>query len=543
MGIRKGHFILGDFSRAPDGRPRFLPHPEKWLGHAIVAAPFEGNTKIDFTSPLGGSSGLYYALTFQLRKWEFNVNKADEHIEVSPAFSQYYQLTQKQKEDLEGKIKQGLTSVAQSVADLELLKHDERKYREFLEYFGYRTKEEAEKDWSKRELSKEHINEIPGEDDDVWLNEPDNKRKKRSDSHLLKSVFIDQVDKHTGENISMATIVQRWPTIILDFQKLEDKHLEISKVSKDLGVSKAEAVVLVTKNKLYQEWKKIFEPQLKMRYQRIRELVRSRGMSVKEYREWLKPIIARHQLIKEGLARSSERKRMTTFFITSGGQATSSHLTEVFAWRDMTMPEFYKVPGELIAKKNITPYDTWTKKNLIFHKDQGLITEHPWITDAWAKEKLQEMYDDAWLKSHALYYSFFVIRLSRTNIRTATGAETENGIFDVNAIFMSQNAVFAKLLQLKAREEELDRYVSDLLGLSPDLRETKPRAIIDEKERFGFVSKIANKVNLGLEFMKKGPYEKDFEERITKYWIASMAKDRYIPLVGFLKQKVGFGVA
>ena len=41
--------------------------------------------------------------------------------------------------------------------------------------------------------------------------------------------------------------------------------------------------------------------------------------------------------------------------------------------------------------------------------------------------------------------------------------------------------------------------------------------------------------------MKNTPYEKDFDERIGKIHLRGMAKERYAPIVNFLKDKIGIG--
>src|SRR3989338_5931805 len=138
----KGKWLLKDLSRnklrgdMPKDIADLTIAGRPWLGHVVVAGPFEARQAIDFTGPPGSVAGIYYSLTFQLGKWEYQVHKADEWIEVSPVHAQYYQITQKQKEELEARIKQGLGSISQMIADWELVRHDERKYREFLNYFG-----------------------------------------------------------------------------------------------------------------------------------------------------------------------------------------------------------------------------------------------------------------------------------------------------------------------------------------------------------------------------------------------------------------------
>ena len=110
-----GKYIMESFEKDPLGgeikskdlNDKCGPGGE-WLGNVLIASPFEARVNIDFTGPPGSTSGVYYSLMFQLGKWEFLVQKADEWIEVSPVHAQYYQLTQKQKDDLEGKIKRAL---------------------------------------------------------------------------------------------------------------------------------------------------------------------------------------------------------------------------------------------------------------------------------------------------------------------------------------------------------------------------------------------------------------------------------------------------
>ena len=180
-------WLLGDFSRDPwkdtfthrVGDVKLSSWTLDNLGKIVCLGPFEGHTTLDLTAPPGVASGVYYGMVFQLGKWEFKVHKADEAIEVSPVHAQYYQLTLKQKEDLEAKIKSGLGQAAQAIGDFELLKHDERKYQEFLNYHESR------------------------------------------DEHSLRAVFIDQVDVHNGDT-GLRQIVQRWPTIIADFMRCGD---------------------------------------------------------------------------------------------------------------------------------------------------------------------------------------------------------------------------------------------------------------------------------------------------------------------------------
>ncbi len=485
-------YIFEDISRDLPNSDLFKQPLRNWsiqnLGRIVAVGPGNQWAKIDLTTPPGGCSRIYYPLLFQLRKWEYNLFKADEWLEVSPIHAQYYQLTEKQKEELEGKIKAGLASAAQTVSDLELLQHDQRRYKEFDNYF------------------------------------------KQKDEHSLRAVFIDQVDMHTGD-ISMRNIVTRWPTLIIDFMKLADEDIDPTSVKKNLGISKAEAVVLVTKNKLYKQWKELFSPQLDQRLGRIQQLVQSRETSLNEYRQWLKPIITRHRLLKEGSESEGTRRMLSTFFIPGGGHATSLSQVTMWAWRDFTSSELKKPSGEILAKKPVDPYDDWTKRELIFNPEHGMVVKYPWMTKKWVDGQVSAIKNSGLMNIDRLYYSFFEIKFNRTNIRLADGTEVEDGIFDINTLFLSQNALLVKILELKAKEEELERYINQLLGLYvlPE-----PEEPYQPKQPFQLPT-------FGLKFFKRGPYERDFDDRITKFYLRSLAGTRFLPIVSFIKQRIQMG--
>ncbi|MGC8811959.1 MAG: hypothetical protein ACP5O8_00005, partial [Candidatus Aenigmatarchaeota archaeon] len=185
-------------------RPEMRVRP----GQGINGSPLEAEELLDFAAPLGKCTGVYYSLMFQLPKWGFVRFKIDEWIFVSPAFREYYELTLRQKETLEATIKAGLASVATAISDLELVMHDLRKYKEFLDYY------------SKIEKGKNLVKEGKKEEGEKLLKEGD---------QSLKAVFIDLVDAHTGPGIALREIAVRWPTIIADFMKLGDEDTEPEK--------------------------------------------------------------------------------------------------------------------------------------------------------------------------------------------------------------------------------------------------------------------------------------------------------------------------
>ncbi len=565
-------WLLGDITRTADPWEDGFTHtvggtgPGKWgkenLGKCVVLGPFEGHTKLDLTAAPGVTSGVYYSMVFQLGKWEFKVQKVDEAIEVSPVHAQYYQLTLKQKEELEAKIKSGLAQAAQAIGDYELLKHDERKYQEFMDYFNAK------------------------------------------DEHSLRAVFIDQVDVHNGDT-ALRNIVQRWPTIIADFMRCgrelkESETADVEQVKTRLGVSRAEAVVLVTKNKLYTEWKKLFFGEVESRLKRIKELVNARQKSIDEYREWLKPYVTRFKLLKQAFEIPGVRKTAISNYVMAGGHAISSSSVKIWSWKDVTIPEIRRAAPELVFEKPLEPYDDFIKRELIWNPNYGLVIDYPWITPKWIDKAVQEIKDDRWLLPGKLYYGFLEVIFDRHNARLASGAELEDGIFHVNVLFMSQNGLLAKLLELKCRQQEMENYVDDLLGIAKprsaqlqseqdlklrlsseksklkgleadlkakkdDLRKAKEeddrlklekqivgleKNIKDQEDAvkdvetqmdymYGSGESISDKLKAAIGY--RGPYEWNINERLAKYLIKPMAESSYVALVGFLKEKFGVG--
>ena len=87
------------------------------------------------------------------------------------------------------------------------------------------------------------------------------------------------------------------------------------------------------------------------------------------------------------------------------------------------------------------------------------------------------------------------------------------------------------------KEEEMERYTNDLLGLE-NIVPGKPIELGTGKETFSSKLKDSLK-NVGHEFQffkGRGPYEKDFNDRVVKWYLSRMAKARYLPMVDYLKK-------
>lgn len=564
-----------------------VPEPQWWApepkiqitpGEALNAFPFEGQMRLDFTTPIGAWSGLTYSLFFQFLRWGFVRFKIEEWVSVSPVFREYYDLTIRQKDQLEGIIKNGLTSIANSVSDMELIWHDLRRYKEFLDYF-------LEIERGKR-LIKEG-------------NKEEGEKLKAKGNQTLKAVFIDEVDVHTGDLIAMKSIAPRWPTIIADFMRLEDDQTDPKKIAKDLEISEAEGVVLATKNKLFLEWRdKLFYDTVKRRYDYLMQLLEARKRSVKEYREMLRPTLARFRMINDALSKPTTREEIYTGWIRPDAQAVGQDFMRIWAWRPFHPPEKYKYTYNWITeiplkdagftKKEIEELKQEFKKEgkELPHKVKSLPIEPSidrivrvhvpeiekdfgvklTIKDVYnARETLVKQFEETvaghggrepWVFSP--YFVFIEIPMLRTVWRLPNGTEFEDvEMSGFECSTRSENIIIINILELIAKQKAMDNYVNSMLGevrmidekgiektvpISEILKEEFPEIYIEgEKElkeklkslekiketkemaeqRVTDVKETVNKFlkNMGFDLMfvrARGPYEFAMKHRISK---------------------------
>ncbi|RLJ02009.1 MAG: hypothetical protein DRP10_02575 [Candidatus Aenigmatarchaeota archaeon] len=494
----------------------------KYLGRFVCAAPFETRTEFNFTLPKGKGTDLWVGFLINLEKKGYTVQKVSESLEISPVDVGYYNLTQKQKEEMEARIKQGLASVANAVSDYELLAHDRRKYEELL------------------------------------------KMLETGDEHSLRATFIDEVDINTGPN-SIKGMVVRWPTIIADFMTLGEKmpeETDVNKIKDELKISKAEAVILSTKQRLYNNWKQIFGPEVRGRLERIIAQQNSRKKTIEEYKNWLKPLIARYKLYKEGLSETAKETLISPYH--SPAQAVSTNIISICAWQPVVEIELRGGTFEMKedTKFGIEPYDRFTKEKLILDKKIGLKSRYPWINEEWVDKSVAEIKKE-WLKENRLYYVFLQVKNTRVVLKSATGSEIEDITLNTKNWFVSQNALLALLLELKAKQEEFDREINQLLGITGEEglkleeevdkiiekwkkegKEKKKENLIKKKiSKFKEVfSKISESLGLESAFSRLGPYEHDFDDRITSIYLPTLAIDFYRPhVVGYLLEAAGVG--
>jgi hypothetical protein len=478
------------FADVPAGTMKVAP------GDAICAYPFEAEMRLDFTTPIGKWTAGSYSLFFQLPKWGFWRGKIEEWIFVSPVFREYYQLTVQQVDQLEASIKAGLASIAQAISDMELVWHDLRKYKEFLDYFtqiekGKKKIKEGKKDEGEEEIKK-------GE-------------------QSLKSVFIDQVDVHTGEGIALKLIAPRWPTIIADFMKLADEDTDPRKIIEAFDkkfrykISEPQAVVLSTKNKLYVEWRdRLFRPTVQERYQSLMGLYQARKKSIAEYKEMLKPTLARAAMIRDALTGPKTRAEMLKSWYRPDSQAISADFMRLWAWKPFAPSEKYKITRMNVDKIHASEAGFTAQQIAEIHKELDKVEESGkvkhWneevdalpqepsidkivkalIPDvereynvritAWdiynAREMLTKQFKDSMIGMGGIepwvfspYFIFVDIPMLRTVLRLPSGEEIEDvQMNNFLAANQSQNFIIIHCLELIARDKQLDSHINQLLG-------------------------------------------------------------------------------
>jgi hypothetical protein len=511
-----------------------------YVGNIITIPPLGQDEEFNFTLPKGKGTNLWMGLVSWLGNKGYDVVKVEETMDISPVDQGYYALTQRNKDELEGKIKQGLASASQAVADYELIAHDWRKYEGFL------------------------------------------KMIKTNDEHSLRATFIDEVDISTGNN-AIKTAIARWPTMIVDFMRLgNDKCGElkevtdVNKISRDLGISKAEAVLLSTKQRLYLDWKDRFGAEVENRCQRILALKNSREMTITEYRDWLRPIVAKHKMYKESLLARGAASETAFSAFNSPGQSLSSNNIEIWGWQPMLGIVGRTGTMETTDKEfAIEPYDEFTKNKVIFAKKTkkvgkeemveyiGLKGAHEWITEEWVKNKIVGIKEK--MKKDELYYVFLRMKYERVVIRTPDGTEMEDVTFKPKMWFFSQNALMVLLLHYEALKKEFDDYIDQLIGLtnmdgnepekeladiikkwkSEDKKKEEKKKAFDIEPIKKDLSKnwaIINKTfGFNFTFGRNGPYEHNFSDRIATPYLATEAVDFYIPLTQFLTGGAGVG--
>ncbi len=201
---------------------------------------------------VGFPTNVYFKMISLLKDgYGYEVKKYKDWLEINPR-SNYHQEMLQKKQALEQSIARVMMNLSDMRRDIELIKHDLRRLEEVRDHF------------------------------------------KEKDEHVLKSDFVDLVDRNTGplSLIDLAT-TGKFPTIVVDFYKIK-KEEDINK----LKITATEKGILKKKWRLYQYWKEKYGKEIEEKVNMLREQLNSRMASMKMYKDLLEPYVKAINKIK-----------------------------------------------------------------------------------------------------------------------------------------------------------------------------------------------------------------------------------------------------
>ncbi len=452
-----------------DGGKQIFTFPRNPFPGWVWAIP--GMTQYQMFNPtckVGKTSLVMLSVNSQLGKDNYKVTKVSESIEVMPHHAQYYQLTIKQREELEAKVREGLIRISQSLSDLELLEHDIRKYRKYLQF--------------------------------IKMSESSNEKERKQGEMVLKTIFVDQVDYYAGKQgqgpgrFSMALMrnANIFPTIVDDFMEMAGTE-DLGENGRFARMPVVEKHFLEVKWKYYEQWKAMFKEQIKKRLSRLEEMRNSRMKSLEEFKSWVYPYLFRLKSINVMTQDRDQIPFLKHFFPRTSGDAFAITTDKFWAWRGLTPAETFRTSSELVQfgvaeeqyNGEMSPYNDFTKRILIFSRKYGLINKFPWITKAWVKEKVDRI-NAKYNPGEYMFWTFVMMDVMKVIVKYPPNIEIEDVIWDVSAATLSSNALLVKLLELEAIKEELLFYVDEMLGITPAVKQQQSEVIgyVEEGGRY-----------------------------------------------------------
>ena len=313
----------------------------------------------------------------------------------------------------------------------------------------------------------------------------------------------------------------------------------------------------------------------------------SRKKSVYEYREWLKPYIAKFKAIRE-LSEGSGSNFVSDAYVTPGfGQSQAITGVRLWCWTPLKKPEKGK-PSELRETTKgksgfiIDPYDSVVKayipalgykykiedfKN--YHKDpkakervdkkvrdliKGWVQRPGGTGQAYINRDKLDMRSD--LDQNALYYVALDVHVFLSLVKTPPpgGFESDNIMFfPIQTMVFSQNIAVLFLLEVWCREKQMEKYIEEMIGARSLEVEEEERieAMFNPKEEKkqrlpgvrGALHTTRTKLTAIAEgifytFVRRGPYEMVIYERIAKMYSRS-AGAYFGAATGLLQAKMG----
>ncbi|MBI3412790.1 MAG: hypothetical protein HY051_01775 [Candidatus Aenigmarchaeota archaeon] len=237
---------------------------------------------------------------------------------------------------------------------------------------------------------------------------------------------------------------------------------------------------------------------------------------------------------------------------------------------------FWLNPYDIVAKVGLYGEKAGSKSGRIADGGKCLVDEYPWIKpkeiEAQAIRLIKDSegqqrnyYNTLLLHPDYMYYILWDLIFSRAIISIPQGTVDDGFVF-IKIAFISQNVLLVKLIERWASEQRFDRNVEEVLGLTAiDEKEDIDASITGnmeveakkkfsalyekadgkdkgkEEKGFDFIKSIEHRLNelsnglqifgMNFQLFKKGPYETNLRDRITRQFSKAFAdtyRDEFI---------------
>ncbi|MCD6368102.1 MAG: hypothetical protein J7L45_03395 [Candidatus Aenigmarchaeota archaeon] len=263
--------------------------------------------KIVLTGVVGFPTQIYFKIIGLLKNRGYTVKKYQDWIEINPR-SNLYQEMMRKRQAIEQNVARILSTISDMRRDIELIKHDLRKFEQVLEHF----------------------------------------EKNKLDT--LKSDFVDLVDSQTPTAMHKLVASGKFPTLVYDFFKIE-KEEDIDK----LKISESEKGLLRIKWMLFQEWMEKYRKAVKERVDMLREELNNRIASLESNKKLVEPYLKAIYKLKVGESKYSGLDDPTII----EGYNTIVSGVELYCWKPVSTKnvkkgKYYSYLDIEIRKKTIS---------------------------------------------------------------------------------------------------------------------------------------------------------------------------------------------
>ncbi|MBI4017874.1 MAG: hypothetical protein HY366_02935 [Candidatus Aenigmarchaeota archaeon] len=280
--------------------------------------------KFEITSELGFPTNVYFDMLGWLDKNKYDFKKTNDWLYINPKTAQHAEVAQR-RQAIEQRLAQVMINIGDLRRDVELLKHDLRKFESALEHH------------------------------------------KKNDLDVLKSDYIDFIDQQTPNSMLKLAQAGRFPSIVVDFFRIKsERDIE------DLKISKSEKSLLKIKWKLFQQWRSTFAQGVEDRVRVLREEINSRQASLDNYKDSIRPYLeAIHKI------RTSEEHPTDVFSDPTliEGFLTSVAGVDLAAWRGAKLPgkQMYPDRREYHEGREVEKFDYYVYFDIKIKRRQVII--------------------------------------------------------------------------------------------------------------------------------------------------------------------------